>query len=285
MNPAAARALEFLIGAAPGAIAGGATGLATYDPEGGQFWRDEAGAIQGRELTADEDQARIKRMLQGAALGAALGGGGAIAGGRARESLLRRYDAEDARHLVDMYSEQPRGWSRLGFNPAKRLTTEIGQAGDEAVATAQAARAQSVFGGQLREMAPNGVAYPHPETTAHGKLNSILRGRMGLDPGDLRTYIAQYARGAGRPLVKEAAAFGLASLLKGAAKAPVMSGVTAASAVKVPDSARKLLIKGPPKPLVSSFGSAHSRPSETSMRLVSSTPSSAMPKGGSRGAP
>lgn len=251
MKPAAARALEFLIGAAPGATAGGATGAATYEPEDEQFWRDHTGQVQGRRLTRDERKQRLRRILAGAALGAAVGGGGTVAGGRGRETLLRRYDAEDTRRLADLarapHEAAASPTSGVSYLPARQVLEDIERARATALDMARTERAGRVFGGPQQVRYPGGGTGPHPETTARGQFHRLMRERGGM------------------PKTAEMAklALSLGSLMKPMKKAPMPK-------VKVQLQAPK-----PPKAGVTSGGSTFMRPIPT-QKVVASSPTGAM---------
>jgi len=164
MKPAAARALEFLLGAAPGAAAGAATGAATYEPSEEQFWRDHTGQVQGRNLTRPEVRERIGRMLRGAALGAALGGTAAVGGGRGREVMARRADLADAKVLSRMFGlGKPEVAAGVTHVPSQHLV--------DAIEAARASRARHVFGGQsaMVDRQTRRVLGPHPDNTARGQ--------------------------------------------------------------------------------------------------------------------
>ncbi len=251
MQPAAARALEFLLGAAPGAVTGGAVGAATYEPAEEQFWRDPTGRVQGRRLTREERGQRLRRILTGAALGAAATGGGTVAAGRGRETLLRRYDAEDTRRLADFarsnYERAAYPSEGVSYLPARKVLDDIERARTTAIDLAKGERAGRLFGGPQQARSASGEVGPHPETTARGQFHRLMRER-GEMPKTAE-------------MAKLALSFG--SLMKPMKKAPMPK-------VKV-----ALQAPTPPKAAVTSKGSTYMRPLPAP-KVVASSPTGAM---------
>lgn len=271
-----ARTLEALIGALPGAAVGAATGAATYEPGTARIWLGPGGEVEGRPLTAEEKTSRRARAARGAALGAAAGAAGALGLGRGIERVNRRYDAQDAKAVGDIYLDAVRKraaeysngvwyvpstgpYSKGKADAAAQVMRDLDDVVRRAPGAASASRAGQVFGGPLAvvDKARKPVG-PHPTNTARGAIHEQMR-KLGLG-GDAKANVQVYERLVGERIKTASLAYQdeltkLAAVLGSTGRA-VRAPMGSASALKAPGAG---IPKFTAKVVAQDFGSAVSK--------------------------